>query len=157
MSIAAIALLTLSSTINVRAEALAAFFPAGHHGHWQLAPAPAFAMVRSYIEATTDAATVASFRFVRDAPQLDTDQMLAGTLTLAGAEAALREALTDTGDGRARLASAAPILAGIAASGGRFGFDAFWQNGCAVSTPFLLVIDEAAGSVDGLDLAPCTE
>ncbi len=147
----------LAASIDDRAAALAALFPAGRHGHWTLAPSPALALVKAFVRETTDAATFSAYRFVSEAPALDTDAALAGTLAPGAAARALAEALADADDGPLRLAQATALTEGIAAAGGRFGFDASWQNGCAVPTPFLLVLDEQAGTVAGIDLAPCVE
>jgi hypothetical protein len=38
-----------------------------------------------------------------------------------------------------------------------FGTDGFQQNGCAAPTIFLLVVDTAGKTVDGVDLTPCDE
>lgn len=41
--------------------------------------------------------------------------------------------------------------------GAEFGFDGYWQNGCAAPTYYLLIIDKNRQMVEGIDLNPCEE
>jgi hypothetical protein len=38
-----------------------------------------------------------------------------------------------------------------------FGTDGFQQSGCAAPTVYLLVVDTAGKTVDGVELTPCDE
>ncbi len=81
------------------------------------------------------------FDWIENAEEMLTDERTAGTLSPAAVDDA--------------LAAYPEALADLRAAGAAFGFDAYWQNACAAPTPFLLVIDQEAGIIHGIDLQPC--
>jgi hypothetical protein len=88
------------------------------------------------------------------------DQQVAGVFAQSAIPAMIDEATKDVEDtfqdGKASK-DVKKHLQNLVNLGVLFGTDGFQQNGCAAPTIYLLVIDTAGKTVDGIDLTPCDE
>jgi hypothetical protein len=143
--------------------ALEALFPGGAHDGWGVTASEPLAMVKEYIkiEYTTQ---FSSFSFERDATAIETDAMVAGTLTVKAAQDAVRQSIAITlgvlgkqSEIPAVQNKAAAILDDLVSAGASFGFDGFAQNYCDGPTTQLLVLDSTKSQVYGVDLTPCRQ
>jgi hypothetical protein len=117
-------------------------------------------MIKEYVYALyTDDAP--SFTFVTNGT-FDDDTATAGTVTADAARDQVHmwlaaQVQNNGWDMATEFKKADDIMDAILAAGGSFGFDGYGQNGCAVPTITLLVMDPAAPSVSAVDLNPCME
>jgi len=125
-------------------------------------------LVKAYITAkyADDPDMAAGYTWTPDAAHIVTDEHAAGTLStqaaLAGALDAVSAWYAEAGERgaeaeKARLETIKGAIESASAGGAVFGFDGMEQNGCAIPTTFLLVLDPASGRGYGIDLTPCSE
>jgi hypothetical protein len=107
-----------------------------------------------------DPEALKGYKFETALKGFPSDEQKAGTFAPASVNGMISDAaktVEDTfqdGDTSKKVKQHLQTLQGL---GVIFGSDGFQQNGCAAPTTYLLVIDTADKTVDGIDLAPCDE
>jgi hypothetical protein len=100
------------------------------------------------------------YKFDSALKDFPSDQQIAGTFASSAVNGMISEAakeVEDTfqdGDTSKKVKQHLQNLQGL---GVLFGSDGFQQSGCAAPTIYLLVIDTAGKTVDGVELTPCDE
>jgi hypothetical protein len=100
------------------------------------------------------------YKFDTALKDFPSDQQIAGTFGAASVPGMINEAgrqvesTFQDADAGKKVKQHLQTLQGL---GVLFGSDGFQQNGCAAPTIYLLVIDTAGKTVDGVELTPCEE
>lgn len=150
------------ASLSSDARALEKLFGSMRGDSYSVHKGSALSMVKEYIRKKYkgDKESYEAYKFLQNAPGMQTDEQVAGTLTHQTAVSNVIDTirynypkeLVEKQVGKARH-----LMESLIEEGAEFGFDGFEQNGCAAPSPFLLVIEKEKGRVSGFELEPCQE